>query len=176
MEYIQQITDGNGWYAILCAVPLVFLVVTNLDKFGDAVIGLKDKVLDRPRNRILDSALKGDKELREEIFRQFENSDKVHERIDGDIAQIKRMLDNDKRAIDRHDRAITAMRNRMDGHEGRLDRHDIQLAAHSEETRILISSVQVLLGKEVGLAGPTDIVDTVKHINEFLVERKDVAE
>lgn len=176
MEYIQQISEGNGWYAVLCAVLLAFLVVTNLDKFADAVIGLKDKVLDRPKTKVLDAALKGDKELRDEIFRQFENSDKVHERIDEDIAEIRQMLGNDKRALDRHDWAISAMRDRMDGHEGRLDRHDIILAAHSEETRILIGSVKVLLNKEVGLAGSTDIVDTVKKIDEFLMERKDVAE
>lgn len=172
-DMVEQLQSIDPWQAIAIIAVLIALVV-GFDKFLAAAEGLKHRLIDRKTNKIIDAALEGSDSLREEIMRRFDESLTEHDEFRSDITEIREMLDRDKRALMRMDDDIDRLRVRVDGVDTRLDRNERHIDAINDEMRIMLASIKTILNEKIGVAGTTDIVDTVKQIDEFLIERKEV--
>lgn len=153
--YIQNI---GGWQ-IVAVVCLVFLLVTNLDKFLDSIFGLKDKLVDRKTNSIIEAALEGDSSLREEVFRRLDEAREDHEKYE--------------QWFSRDNRRISALEDDVDKIKGDMEKAHDRLDAHAEESTIILNSMRVMMSKMLGLAEDSDIIDSVNEINRYLVERRE---
>lgn len=156
---MEQLAQGvEGWQAV-AVVCVAFLVVTNLDKFLDSILGIKDKLVDRKTNSIIEAALEGDSSLREEVFRRLDEAAEDHEKYE-------QWFSRDNRRISSLEDDVAELKTEMTRAHDRLD-------THAEESTIILNSMRVMMSKMLGLAEDSDIIDSVNEINEYLVERRE---
>ena len=143
----------------ICLIAAAFVgVVVGFEKLVTSGASLKHRFIDSRQKKLVDAALAGDGNLREEIMGMFEEAHSEHERYDRQFA-------NDKRAIERLERD-------MDELKLKTLLHDAQIAEHREEGTVLIKSVKTMLKAQLGLNEDTDVIDAVNEIDQYLIERR----
>lgn len=148
-------------------IGLVFIVFVlgapALNKWMDAVLAIKDKLMDRKANSIVDAALAADGSLRDELLRKFDHASAEHDEFRG-------YFDNDKKAIDEVRRDVKTLRKRVDGLEIRDDNHDSELKDRAKGEMVVLSAIKAILNKEIGMGTTANLVDAVEMIDSYLIE------
>lgn len=156
---IQSTATAIDPWSIVAVICLIVIVVIGFDKFHDAGMNLKDKLLNRKFNKMVEKAEKGDTTLREEFRIMFNEAHEEHEEINSRLDHHDRCLAHDKRTIERM--------------QGEIEQLDVRVTARTEEGTLMIKTAKVILNNQLGLADTTSVVDIVEEIDKFLIEGRD---
>lgn len=145
------------WLNGLFLVAAVAGIVIGAERLVASAASIKERFVDRRRDKLLDAALDGDETLRAEVFKMLDDAHKEHERYE-------EMFRRDKRRIDVIEDAIDEIRSDVDKLSQKAD-------AREQEGIITMKAIKTMMNRFIGLAEDSDIIDVVNEVDQYLIER-----
>lgn len=148
------------WVNGLFLVAAVAGIVIGAERLVTSAASIKERLVDKRRQKLLDEAFDGDETLRIEVFKILDEAHADHKRYE-------EMFRREKRRIDVMEDAIDEIRSDVDKLSQKAD-------AREQEGIITMKAIKTMMNRFIGLAEDSDIIDVVNEVDQYLIERREV--